>query len=438
VNQSIDLSPFDKHSKKKWIDGVSQELKGQNPLDLLAWTSEPEIFLSPIYFQKDLEKNINIIPSSGVNNSWLNLAPIHLSETASNWPGLKTLNHYCDGYLIDCDNPVIDSQSFAKLIGSKKQMFFSNPSFQILDELSKFDNIEPVKSLGLDPVWDFNSEPGLHEFCKKIFEKPIISNNPGMAVINIQGNRLVDAGSSIVQELGVVLSQLVEYYQTFIELGIPKNELVNRVEITTSVGQNYFHEIAKLRAIKILSNTVRQAYGIKTNSPIKINASTSIRYKSLLDAENNLIRDSTEAMACVIGGCDTLTVKPFETGTRTKHSARVALNVSNLLKSESFMNRVIDPSAGSYYIESLTKEIVAKGWGYFLEIEKRGGFLKTRSDGWLDEEIAKHKAGLQQQMSDNAINMIGVNKYRNEGNDAINASSPNDVFRLAAAFELDK
>jgi methylmalonyl-CoA mutase len=154
--------------------------------------------------------------------------------------------------------------------------------------------------------------------------------------------------------------------------GIEANKIASKMQFSFSISTNYFFEIAKLRAARKLWQLVLEQYEIE-NTSMNIHSETSIETSSKEDVNFDILRNTTKAMSAIIGGCDSLTVRPHDTE-KMSFANRIARNVQNILKEEAFFDKVKNPADGSYYIENLTEEIASKSWSLFQQIETEGGF----------------------------------------------------------------
>ena len=236
-------------------------------------------------------------------------------------------------------------------------------------------------------------------------------------LINVNGITLHNAGATIVQELGYTLALANEYIAFCTEHGIEPAKVASRIQLTLSVGSNYFMEIAKLRAARLLWSTMVEQY--KPECPcaykVRINTVASTWNKTTFDPYVNMLRSTTEGMSAVIGGTDALSLQPFDVTYKEsdEFSRRIARNVQVLLKEESFFDRVVDPAAGSYYIETLTNSIAEQVWKLFQEVESAGGALKAIADGTIKAAIEKSCQKRDMDIATRRYILLGTNNYPN-------------------------
>ncbi|NJK86218.1 MAG: hypothetical protein HC906_09835 [Bacteroidales bacterium] len=217
-----------------------------------------------------------------------------------------------------------------------------------------------------------------------------IAQIPHFKMISANGALFNKAGASILQELAFTLAIGCEYVTGLTELGLKAEEIIPRIQFTFGIGSNYFMEIAKLRAARLLWAKIAESYGVSTEKAVMhIHSVTSEWNKTLFDPHVNLLRATTEAMSATLGGTGSLEVTPFDTpfADESEFSSRIARNIQIILKEEAHFDKVIDPAAGSYYIENLTNSIIEHAWDLFLEVDKQGGFSKAFETGFIQEKI---------------------------------------------------
>jgi methylmalonyl-CoA mutase len=253
------------------------------------------------------------------------------------------------------------------------------------------------------------------EKCKILLETA--QHLPHFSIIAVNGTRYRNAGSSIIQELGFSLSEGVEYLTQVTERGVSIDKVAPNIKFNFGIGPNYFMEIAKVRAARYLWAQVVKAYGASnpSYSRMNIHAVTADWNKTLYDPYVNMLRTTTESMSAIIAGIDSLTVRPFDSvfSEPGDFSERIARNQQLLLKEESYLDKVVDPGAGSYYIESITDALIGEAWKLFLEVESVGGFIEAFRQGFIQDRV---KQSAEKKLNDIAIRkevLLGTNQYPN-------------------------
>jgi len=216
-----------------------------------------------------------------------------------------------------------------------------------------------------------------------------------------------------------------------------------------SVNDNYFVNIAKFRVFRSLAKLLFEGYDTKHDfiSPT-IYAKTNIRHLAKNDANNNPLRETTQAMSAIIGGCDVLTIQYGEdenysigSEQEQKRFRRISRNIQLILKEEAYLDKVIDPGAGSYYLEQLSSQILEKSWNLFLEIENNGGLIKAIKENTIQTKIQANRKALIDQMISNKNTFLGVNKHPNATEEWIEPIEPNKTsngdFEALTPFNLE-
>ena len=240
---------------------------------------------------------------------------------------------------------------------------------------------------------------------------------PHFTLIQVGGNTLHNAGATLVQEVGYALAIANEYLALLTELGISVDTAASKMAVSLSVASNYFMEIAKLRAIRLLWSTIVTQYHPKSQEAfhLRINAVGSIRNKTIYDPYVNILRSTTEGMAASIGGADAISLQPFDKAFKTDDdfSRRISRNIQIILKEEAYFDKVIDPAAGSYYIENLTDSIAAHAWELFKNTEKEGGILHAIESDMLVSELKESRLKREKEISSRKAVLLGTNQYPN-------------------------
>ncbi|MEI6753377.1 MAG: methylmalonyl-CoA mutase small subunit [Paludibacter sp.] len=253
---------------------------------------------------------------------------------------------------------------------------------------------------------------------------------PFYRVIGVNATTLSNGGAYIAQELGYALAWGNEYLSSLVEAGVDTSLAAKKIKFSFGVSGNYFMEIAKFRAARLLWANIVDAYqpacrvedckntvnGIcKCAAKMRIHAETSTFNKTIFDANVNMLRTQTEAMSATLGGVNSLTVLSYDSVFKQtdEFSERIARNQQLLLKEECHFDKVADPAAGSYYIETLTNEIAAQAWKLFLEVEDNGGFFAAVTSGSVQLAVKATAAARLKAVSSRREVLLGTNQFPN-------------------------
>lgn len=238
-------------------------------------------------------------------------------------------------------------------------------------------------------------------------------------VLAVDSFMLNNAGSYISQELGYALSWGNEWMSMLTDAGIESDEVAKRIKFNMGVSSDYFMELAKFRAARMLWAQIVKQYNPKCDCSCKMNihALTSEFNQTVYDAHVNLLRSQTEAMSAALAGVDSITVTPFDKQYKTPDdfSERIARNQQFLLKEESHLDKIVDPAGGSYYVETLTISIANEAWELFLAIEDNGGFYTQLKEGKIQEAINESATKRLTDVARRKEILLGSNQYPNFG-----------------------
>ena len=239
-------------------------------------------------------------------------------------------------------------------------------------------------------------------------------------VLAVNAVNFSNAGSYLFQELGYALACGNEIMAKLTEAGLDAQEVAKKIKFNFGVSTNYFMEIAKFRAARALWANIVKAYLKEGDCPcapkIYVHAETSRWNQTIFDAHVNLLRSQTEAMSAVIAGVNSLTVLPFDasfTCAGDDFSQRIARNQQLLLKEECHFDKVVDPSAGSFYIETLTQSLAQEAWTLFLSVEEAGGFYAAALASSVQGSIAASATARKKALAMRREILLGTNQYPN-------------------------
>ncbi|MEN6511562.1 MAG: methylmalonyl-CoA mutase family protein [Chloroherpetonaceae bacterium] len=239
-----------------------------------------------------------------------------------------------------------------------------------------------------------------------------LSTNYG--IININGSLFHNSGANAIQELAYSFTSAIEYLKSLQSLGVEIDNIASRMKFSLGISSNFFTEIAKLRATRILwTMIIRQFDGNNDSQRIFIHSQMSFRNKTKYNPWSNIIRNSTECLAAILGNSNSIDVGFFDFayGYPSELARRIARNTQLIFQNESHLIDTIDPAAGSYYIDDLTNEICVKTWKAIQNIESTGGFLENIKNGKIQEEIKMSAFNQIQDYHTRKLILVGTNKF---------------------------
>ncbi len=416
---------FPESTKKIWEAQVTKDLKGKNFEDTLVWKTPEGIPVQPYYSEEDLTnlpfRAIQQAQSTKKTTNWQNRPVAKFSqEKATNSLLLDILQNGADAVTIDFEEVDISRIDLVKLLDKIKlsdtPVYFLTPHNEaLLKALMKYVYYQPKGGLIYDSLGSFFTgsakiDNTTWESAKNLIH--ICMAYPAFTPLTIRSDVFHNAGANAVQELAFTLASATTYLDKLTGLGLSIDQIATKIEFSLAIGTNYFMEIAKIRSLRFLWSKILEAYQCPVNTCI-IHCQTSYFYDSMLDAHTNMLRATTEAMSAVIGGCDALTIHPYDAifaNTDNGMSTRIARNISVLLSDEAYFGKSIDVSAGAYYIEHLTNDLSAKAWELFLTVEEKGGILQAFEEEYIQTEIEKAYQQKVEALQNGKI-MVGVNKF---------------------------
>ena len=430
---------------EKWEEVITADLKGADYERKLVWKTGEGFNVRPYYRAENLE-GIKFLGSQAGEFPYVRGTHAHnrwrVHQTVSvvcpkeaNAEALKILNAGVDslGFCIaSADFSAADLDMLLKDIcipaveitfcGEK----MANVAELVLAKVEK-EGIakEDVRiAFCIDPLVKGLSSKG--DFCSPNGEKCIArivelihktKEYKHVRIVTVAGQTFGNSGSTIVEELAFTLSAGHDYLVRLTDAGLDVDAAARKLRFSFSVSSNYFMEIAKFRAARMLWANIVKGYGPAKNCACKmqIHAETSRWNQTVYDPYVNMLRGTTEAMSATIAGVHSLEVMPFDASFEnpTEFSKRIARNVELLLKNESHFDQVVDPAGGSYYVENLTQSIAAEAWKLFLEIEEKGGYTEAYKPGLIVERIKASAAAKDKNIATRRQTLLGANQYPN-------------------------
>ena len=415
-------------SKARWQEQVIKDLKGKD-ISSLRWRTEEGLSIDPYYTAEDLGRlPLRAIQSAQQQIStarhWQNREWIVFSdEKTSRQQALDALQKGADALLLDLSQADVAEVSFSRLLDGIRltdtpvTFRCRRQSEKVETALRKMSAYHLKGSIDDDRLawWMLDGQP-MKDWSPLADQLRRTQEWPSFRPLTVNSHHFHEAGAHAAQELAFTLASAVTYLDKLTDEGLDVGQVVQGMEFSISVGTSYLMEIAKVRALRYLFDKIIESYGLTEKRPIFIHTRTSRFYLAATEPYTNLLRLTTEAMAAVVGGCDALTVIPYDSATAvsSEFSQRISRNLSTILKEEVYLDKVSDPAAGSNYLENLTHELAGQAWQIFLEVEARGGLMPAFEQGWIQQEIEKSFLNQVAQLRDGKKTMVGVNKYRVE------------------------
>ena len=430
---------------EKWEEVITADLKGADYERKLVWKTGEGFNVRPYYRAENLE-GIKFLGSQAGEFPYVRGTHAHnrwrVHQTVSvvcpkeaNAEALKILNAGVDslGFCIaSADFSAADLDTLLKdiCIPAVEITFCGEKTAHVAElVLAKVEKEGIAKedvriAFCIDPLVKGLSSKG--DFCSPNGEKCIArivelihktKEYKHVRIVTVAGQTFGNSGSTIVEELAFTLSAGHDYLVRLMDAGLDVDAAARKLRFSFSVSSNYFMEIAKFRAARMLWANIVKGYGPAKNCACKmqIHAETSRWNQTVYDPYVNMLRGTTEAMSATIAGVHSLEVMPFDASFEnpTEFSKRIARNVELLLKNESHFDQVVDPAGGSYYVENLTQSIAAEAWKLFLEIEQKGGYTEAYKAGLIVERIKASAAAKDKNIATRRQTLLGANQYPN-------------------------
>ena len=458
-------------STEEWEAVIARDLKGADYEKKLVWKTIEGFKVKPYYRAEDLEtlSFMDVQPGEmpfvrghkTKNNDWDireeitagSVAELHENTADALRRGANAVG--VDMRLVKTRGDLEDLLAGFDLTRVKFHFKHAISYLQLMQNFTayvqkeKYDGEKIKGSIDFDPFafaltrgeyWK-SEENGYEEWCEILkIARPVV---PHFDLLTVHGNIYHNAGSNIVEELGYTLSAAHEYLYRLTEKGIPAHSVGYRMVFHFATGSNYFMEIAKIRAARMLWSKIMEQYRpkCKTAYELHIHTESSRWNTTVYDSYVNLLRTTTETMSAAIGGSDSISVLPFDIAYAppSEFGKRIATNQQILLKEEAYMDKVVDPAAGSYYIENLTNSIAAYAWEIFKEVENVGGFSKAIAKGVVQDKIKATAAQRNKDIATRKTVILGTNQYPNlkeTGKDAFENKPENKQNKIKGSIPV--
>ena len=425
----------------EWKAKVETDLKGA-PFDKkLVWRTNEGFNLQPMYRLEDIADlaTTNSLPGeypylrgTRTDNDWLvrqeilGDTPKEINTTALDAisKGVTSLGITVADPTVDTLKAILEGVDLAKIeVNFTCCLKKALPLVQALAEYAKEAGVEDT----LKGSVDFNPfkkplRKGVEISAADVTSMAVAlvtaaKTLPGLRVLAVDSDMLSNAGSYIYQELGYALACGADWMTLLTEAGLSADEVASRIKFNMGVSSNFFMELAKFRAARMMWAEIVKQYKPASDDACKMvcHASTSRYNQTLYDAHVNLLRSQTESMSAALAGVDSITTTPFDTPYKQpdEFSERIARNQQHLLKEESHLDKVLDPAGGSYYVETLTVSLAKEAWKLFLDVEEKGGYLALCNDGTVAKAIRESSEKRHTDVARRKEILLGTNQYPN-------------------------
>jgi methylmalonyl-CoA mutase len=432
------FSDFGPADKKTWEKQVSQELKGK-PAGELAWKLAEGFSLDPYYTADEVSSTTLLAPlapeAGGEPRQWANMQLLLVKDAGqANAQALEALNGGATGLYFDltphervADMPAFVAQLLKGVLLAHCSLAFRVQEYgsDLMDayfQLAADQGLQPHELHGFlvqDPLGRL-PETGLMDNDNLASWQQAIEaskNYPDFRCLMLDSRIFHNSGATASQELGFLLSLTAEALDRLTDDGLSPQEAFDNLGYSMALGSRYFVEIAKLRALRLLVAQMAWAYGLEGYRPehLYVHAQTGRWSKTRLDSNTNLLRNTTEAMSGILGGCDALSIVPHDSLLKTPDgfSLRMARNISTILQHEAYLGKVQDPVAGAYYPEQLMQKLMNESWKIFLALEKEGGYARAVERGLIHDWIDAARKERLEAIGARRQRLVGVNAYCN-------------------------
>ena len=437
------FTEFQAPTKQEWLDKIEVDLKGADFQKKLVWRTNEGFNVQPFYRLEDLKdlKTPDALPgefpfvrgNKKDNNEWYVRQNIVVTDPAeANKKALDILMKGVDSIGFKLGHAELSAEFIETLLKDIRldcvEVSYRaclRHAMQLADllvayfEKMGYDKEKIVGGLGFDPIERMlmkgKDSTMMLPDMPKLVEK--LKDYPQLRCVMVHSDLLNNSGAYIVQEMGYALAWGNEYLQQLVDAGVDADLAASKIKFYMGISENYFMEIAKFRAARMLWAQIVKQYEPKNDDSCKmiINASTSTYNQTVFDSYVNLLRSQTEAMSAALAGVHSLVVTPFDAPYEkpTDFSERIARNQQLIIKEESHFDRIVDPGAGSYYIEHLTDALAQEAWKLFLKVEDEGGFLAAVKAGTIQEDINATNAKRHGDAAKRKEFLLGTNQFPN-------------------------
>ena len=443
ANKEKLFTEFQAPTTQEWLDKIEVDLKGADFQKRLVWRTNEGFDVQPFYRREDLAglKTPEAMPgefpfvrgNKKDSNEWYVRQNIAVTDPEEgNKKALDILMKGVNSIGFRFGGDQVSADFIEKLLKDIRldivEVSYRTCPCHALElaeilkayfEKEGYDKEKIVGGVGFDPIDKMLQKGKDTSHVLAVLPQLVetLKDYPNLRCVMVHSDTLNNAGAYIVQELGYALAWGNEYLQQLTDAGISADLAARSIKFYMGVSENYFMEIAKFRAARLLWAQIVKQYGPKCDCSCQmiVNASTSTYNQTVFDSYVNLLRSQTETMSAALGGVHSLVVTPFDSVYEkpTDFSERIARNQQLLVKEESHFDRIVDPSAGSYYIEHLTDALAQEAWKIFLRVEEEGGFLEAVKKGTVQDDINATNVKRHGDAAKRKEFILGTNQFPN-------------------------
>jgi len=424
------LQDFPPVSTQAWEEAIARDLKGADYSKKLIWQSDEGLAVKPYYRAEDLQ-----------GMEYLDAPPgafpfVRTARTNADWRIREEI--------FEANPEIANRAAQSALAAGAEQIAFRNASIQNASDLGMLlvnlqqipvhfeEASEPLIRLLIDRQRQAPSSTSFDPLTNLDFAAEIASSAPpSFTPFTLHGDEFEESGATAVEEIAFTLAAAVDYLSAMQVRNVSIDRAVASIEFSFAIGANFFFQIAKLRAFRLLwARAVESFDGSKQSAAARIHARTSRWNKTVYDPHVNILRDTTEAISAILGGADSISVAPFDECYKQpdRASRRLARNTQSLLKQEALFSRVADPAAGSYAIEVCTDFIAREAWRTLQSIEAAGGYQKAKADGQIAQALQQSLAVRDKAVTSRRRVFTGTNQYANPSERVLDRVDPARVF----------
>ncbi|WP_166925365.1 methylmalonyl-CoA mutase subunit beta [Flavobacterium poyangense] len=404
-----DFSPI---SSKQWKQKIQFELDGADYNETVIWNSPEDIQVKPFYHRDEFSKAASVETKVTEFKICQNIFVYDIEKSIQR--ALNTIERGAESLRFTIENEKTNIQQLLESLPLENKIVYFNLNFISIDFVKQLDviaiqkkstfycNLDPIGHLAKEGNWFTTPDKTNFETIELISKA-----TSNISLLSVDLGLYQNAGATITQQIAYSLAHANEYLNR-----LPN--VTKQIVFQVSVGTNYFFEIAKLRALRMLFKLIANEYNPELDCHLLVTPTK--RNKTIYDYNVNMLRTTTECMSAILGGADSIANLPYDAlyHKDNEFGDRIARNQLLVLKHESYFDKVDNPADGSYYIESLTMQLAEKSLALFKDIEANGGFLKLLNDGTIKKKIQESAAKEQDLFDAKKEILLGTNKYPNK------------------------